>query len=129
MTVCIPVKGESKHSFAFKMVLSDQVVEAKVVDVLWTPSKDGYLKPRIRMEPVHICGVKIEYATAFNAAFVEKHCIALAIVRMVRSGDVIPYIMDVIVPSNEPKMPSEPYVEGILIDVLLKTNPQMRLYY
>ena len=34
-----------EYAFAFKMVLSEQVVEAKVLDVLWTPSKDGYLKP------------------------------------------------------------------------------------
>ena len=33
------------QSFAFKMVLSEQVVEAKVVDVLWTASKHGHLKP------------------------------------------------------------------------------------
>ena len=28
-----------KHAFAFKMVLSDQSAEAKVLDVLWTASK------------------------------------------------------------------------------------------
>ena len=55
------------------MVISDQVAEAKVVDVLWSPSKDGLLKPRIRIEPIHLGGVKIEYATAFNAGFVEQH--------------------------------------------------------
>ena len=36
-----------KHAFAFKMVLSDQVAEVKVLNVIWTPSKDGYLKPRV----------------------------------------------------------------------------------
>ena len=75
------------------MVLSDQVVEAKVVDVLWAPSKDGYLKPRVRIEPVVIGGARIEYATAFNGAFVENKIGIGAVVRMVRSGDVIPYIM------------------------------------
>ena len=35
------VEGNPDHSFAFKMVMSDQVTEAKVVDVLWKPSKDG----------------------------------------------------------------------------------------
>ena len=29
--------GNPEHAFAFKMVLSDQVAEAKVVDVIWTP--------------------------------------------------------------------------------------------
>ena len=36
-----------KHAFAFKMVLGDQVVESKVVNVIWSPSKDGYLKPKV----------------------------------------------------------------------------------
>ena len=62
-----------EHGFAFKMVLSDQVAEAKVLNVIWSPSKDGYLKPRIQIEPVVLGGAKIEYATAFNAAFVEDN--------------------------------------------------------
>ena len=32
------------HSFAFKMVISDQIAEVKVVDVIWQASKNGYLK-------------------------------------------------------------------------------------
>ena len=102
--------GNPDHAFAFKMVLSDQVVEAKVVDVLWTPSKDGYLKPRIRIEPVVIGGARIEYATAFNGAFVEENKIGIgAVIQMVRSGDVIPHIMDVVTPSTEAKMPDVEY--------------------
>ena len=51
------------YAFAFKMVHSDQGAEAKIIDVIWTPSKDGYLKPRIRIEPVVLGGARIEYAT------------------------------------------------------------------
>lgn len=115
-------KENPKYAFAFKMVLSDQVVEAKVVDVLWAPSKDGYLKPRVRIEPVTIGGARIEYATAFNGAFVEEKQIGVgAVVRMIRSGDVIPYIMEVITPASSAKMPDVPYVwNDTHIDVLLK---------
>ena len=42
-------KKNPEYAFAFKMVLSDQVAEAKVVDVLWTPSKDGYLKLEFKL--------------------------------------------------------------------------------
>ena len=116
-------KGNPEHAFAFKMVLSDQVVEAKVIDVLWTPSKDGYLKPRIRIEPVVIGGARIEYATAFNGAFVEENKIGVgAVVTMVRSGDVIPHIMNVITPASAAKMPDVKYkwndthIDIILVD-------------
>ena len=98
------------HAFAFKMVLSDQIAEAKVLNVLWSASKDGFLKPRIQIEPVVLGGAKIEYATAFNAAFVEENKIGIgALIKLVRSGDVIPHIMDVIEPAEKAKMPDVPY--------------------
>lgn len=102
--------GNPDHAFAFKMVLSDQVAEAKVLDVIWTPSKDGYLKPRVRIEPIQLAGVRIEYATGFNGKFIEENRIGLgAVITMIRSGDVIPYIQSVTVPAERPKMPTVPY--------------------
>ena len=39
----------------------------------------------------------IEYATAFNAKYVEENKLGIgSIVKLVRSGDVIPHIMEVI---------------------------------
>ena len=103
-------KKNPKHAFAFKMVLSDQKAEAKVLEVIWTPSKDGFLKPKVRIEPIDIGGVTIEYATAFNAAFVEKNKIGMgALVEMVRSGDVIPHILQVVTPARKAQMPTGNY--------------------
>ena len=116
--------GNPRHAFAFKMVLSDQVAEAKVVDVIWTASKDGYLKPRVRIEPIHIGGVTIEYATGFNGKFIEDNKIGVgAIITMIRSGDVIPYIKSVVVPASAGKMPDIPYDwTDTHVDVLLKNK-------
>ena len=97
-----------KHAFAFKMVLSDQMVESKVVDVIWTPSKSGYLKPRIQIQPVKIGGATITYATAHNADFIVKNKIGIgSVILLIRSGDVIPKVEKVIKPSEEPKLPDE----------------------
>ena len=116
--------GNPEHAFAFKMVLSDQVAEAKVVDVIWTPSKDGYLKPRVQIEPIHLGGVCIEYATGFNGSFIHDNKIGIgAVIELIRSGDVIPYIRKVIVPAQTPKMPSSsiPYKwNETHIDILLE---------
>ena len=111
-----------EHAFAFKMVLSDQVAEAKVLNVLWSPSKDGYLKPRIQIEPVVLGGAKIEYATAFNAAFVEENKLGIgSLVKLVRSGDVIPHIMEVIEPAEKAKMPDVSYIwNDTHIDIVLE---------
>ena len=114
--------GNPEHAFAFKMVLSDQVAEAKVVDVLWAPSKDGYLKPRVQIEPINLGGVQITYATGFNGAFINDNKIGIgAVVELIRSGDVIPYIRKVIVPADEAKMPNVPYKwNDTHIDVMLE---------
>ena len=127
-------KKNPKHAFAFKMVLSDQKAEAKVLEVIWTPSKDGFLKPKVRIEPIDIGGVTIEYATAFNAAFVEKNKIGMgALIEMVRSGDVIPHILKVITPARQAQMPTGNYkwnathVDIVLDDIKGNTNVQEKV--
>ena len=102
--------GNPEHAFAFKMVLSDQIAEAKVINVIWTPSKDGYLKPRVQIEPINLGGVRIEYATGFNGAFINDNKVGVgAVIELIRSGDVIPHIRKVIVPAEKGQMPTVPY--------------------
>lgn len=113
-----------EHAFAFKMALTEQSSEAIVTDVIWTPSKDGYMKPRVKISPVQLCGVTIEYATGFNANYIYENKIGVGtVIEIIRSGDVIPYINKVIKASAEPKMP-EPmsnYVwNDTKIDLVLK---------
>lgn len=114
--------GNPEHAFAFKMVLSDQIAEAKVVDVIWSPSKDGYLKPRVQIEPINLGGVTITYATGFNGAFINDNKIGVgAIIELIRSGDVIPYIRKVVVPAQQSKMPDIPYTwNDTHIDIMLE---------
>lgn len=114
--------GNPDHAFAFKMVLSDQVAEAKVVDVIWTASKDGYLKPRVQIEPINLGGVRIEYATGFNGAFIADNKVGIgAIIELIRSGDVIPHIRKVTTPAEQAKMPSVPFKwNDTHVDVMLQ---------
>jgi DNA ligase (NAD+) len=92
------------------MVLSDQQAEAKVVAVLWSPSKYGLLKPRVQIEPVRIGGVTIEFANGFDGRFIVNNRIGVgAIISLIRSGDVIPHIESVQVPALSPQMPTEAY--------------------
>jgi NAD-dependent DNA ligase len=113
--------GNPEHAFAFKMVLSEQMAEAKVVDVIWTPSKDGYLKPRVQIEPVILCGVKIEYATGFNAKFIQHNKIGVgAVIQLIRSGDVIPHIKQVIQPAAITLFPDVEYLwNETKVDIML----------
>ena len=111
------------YAFAFKMRMDDQMTEATVVDVIWTPSKSGYLKPRVRIEPITISGVRIEYATGFNGQFIRENKIGKgAVISLVRSGDVIPHICSVIRPCVDGGlMPTVPYIwTETGVDVVLK---------
>ena len=105
------ISGNPEYAFAFKMVISDQMAEAKVVDVIWSASKSGYLKPRVQIEPIKLGGVTIEYATGFNGKFIEDNKIGIgAVIQIIRSGDVIPYIKSITTPADKAKMPDVPYI-------------------
>lgn len=112
------------------MVLSDQIVEARVVDVIWEPSQQGYVKPKIKIKPVEIGGAKIEYATGHNAAFIFKNKINVgSIIQLIRSGDVIPKVHKVIVASSEGKAPPtemETVWNETKIDLILKDKAKIK---
>ena len=130
------ITGNPKHSFAFKMVLGDQIAESKVVDVIWSPSKDGYLKPKVQLQPVELGGAEIRFATLHNAEFVMKNKIGIgAVVQLIRSGDVIPKVQKVIKPAREGKMPDESYnyqwnathKDLVLVDAAQNSTVQMKI--
>ena len=104
------VNKNPEHSFAFKMVLSEQIAEAKVLDVIWNISKNGLLKPKIHIESIVLGGVTIKYASAHNASTVINQKLGIgAVVKIIRSGDVIPYIMETVIPAETIKMPDVEY--------------------
>jgi NAD-dependent DNA ligase len=104
--------GNPEYGFAFKTIYDEQMVEAKVVQVIWEESKDRYLKPRIEIEPVELVGTTVTYATAFNAKYIVDNKIGKgSILKIVKSGDVIPYILEVLKPSSsgKPDLPDREY--------------------
>ena len=116
-----PTTNNPKNAFAFKMVLADQMVESKVLGVEWNASKNGYLKPTIKVESISIGGVTIQRATGFNGKFIQDHGIGPgAVVLLIRSGDVIPHVKNVIVRVT-PQMPDVNYEwNSTGVDIVLK---------
>ena len=84
------------------------------------------MKPRVRIEPVNIGGVTIEYATGFNGNFVETNKIGIgAVVQLIRSGDVIPHIKGVTTPAEKAKMPDVEYSwTETHVDIILANKDQ-----
>ncbi len=102
--------GNPEYAFAFKMRLSGNMAETTVQEVEWNVSKWGQLKPRVKISPVSIGGVTITYATGFNAKYITENNIGPgAIIKVTRSGDVIPYIVEVVKPAEKPDMPDISY--------------------
>lgn len=100
-------QGNPEHVVAFKMNTLLDTADAEVVDVEWKQSKDGLLKPTVRIKPVTISGVVIERLTGFNGKYITDNVIGPgARVRVVRSGLVIPYINQVLSPAPAAAQPA-----------------------
>lgn len=95
---------DPKDAVAFKGDTPTEIV--KVIDVEWTASKDRRLIPVIVYEPVFLSGGTLNRATGSHANFVIDNKIGPgATIRIRRSGDVIPYVEEVLIPSDTPSLP------------------------
>ena len=87
------------HIFAYKC---DEVAVTKVISVIWNiTSKDGYLNPLVKYEPIKLLGNTYSYFYGHNARFiVEKSLGEGAIISVRINGDIIPGYDKTIVPAN-----------------------------
>lgn len=101
-------KDNPKYSVAFKK--NSEGITTKVLEVEWNPTKFGVLQPRVRIEMVVLDGDKVEFCSGKNANNILKNKIGPgALVEVVKSGGVIPEIIDVIKPGKETKPPFKNY--------------------
>lgn len=105
----IVVTDDMSHdSFKFKSVDSSSIVTTKCRAVHYEISKSGYQKPTVEINPVKLFGTIVTYATGFNAKYIVDNCIGPgAEIVITKSGNVIPYIIEVVSPatSGKPQLP------------------------
>jgi NAD-dependent DNA ligase len=129
-TYKLKVGENPKYSFAFKSLNMHRQVEVVVNDIEWNVSKDKYLKPIVKFNEIVLNGVKIKQATGFNADFIVKNKIGVGSrIVIIRSGDVIPHIKEVLSPSlnNKPLLPDVSFVwnkKDIILDDIKKNREQ-----
>lgn len=100
------VPGNPKYAAAFKSTGADAIATVKVLNVHWEESKHGYLKPRIEIPRTLLSGVHVQFATGFNAKYINDNGIGRgAVIKITRSGDVIPHVISV-EKKVKPKMPT-----------------------
>lgn len=94
------ISDNPKYAVAYKVNAKGKATI--IENVIWEPSMYGVLKPRIQFKTVVIDGDNVSFATAFNAKYVKDNHLRRGVeVKIVKSGDVIPYIAEVINPSGK----------------------------
>lgn len=119
-------KENPEYAVAFKMQLEDQIATTKVTNVEYNISKHGTLAPRIEYKPVMIKGDSHQYTTGFNLKYIVDNNIGIGTeLKIIKSGDVIPYIYEIVKHSKQPLMPpvaikwhwNETRVDAIVDDI------------
>lgn len=121
------------NSVAFKMMLEEQVRDTKVINIEWNISRYGRYVPVVIYEAVYIDGVRLHRATGHNAKHIRDWSMGKGTkIKIVRSGDVIPFIKEVDVNLDiEPIYPSSEYKwkweksDIVLVDI--ENNPQVHM--
>ena len=93
-----------------------------IIDIEWNISKDAYIIPTIILKPCIISGIEIKRVTGNNAKHVISNKLGPgAKVKIIRSGDVIPKIIDVIKPGNVKLPPGDWTWSSTKVDIILSS--------
>jgi DNA ligase (NAD+) len=85
-----------EHKFAFKSDTEDAAGETRVLRVEWNLTRTGIFFPRLIVSPLRLGGVTVNHASGKSADFIRDNGIGPgAVIRLRRSGDVIPDLMPV----------------------------------
>ena len=102
-------KNETKYRpDECKAVKTNQLIATtKLIDIAWEgPTKDGRLVPVAQLEPVNLGGAMISRAALHNLDFIEEKGIKYgSIVRILKSGDIIPKIIETVVTDDQADVP------------------------
>lgn len=93
------------YARAFKNPEWAEAKETTILEIIGDVSKQGYLKPVARLDPIELDGVTVSNVTLNNYKFVKDNNLGVgSVVKVKRSGGVIPKIVSVVKPTGF-KMP------------------------
>lgn len=94
------------ENIEFAIKWNEEGKETHVLDIKYQPSRLGKMTPVIYIEPLELSGATINKLSGFNTQFIIDSGIGIgSIIKVVRSGDVIPYITEVVTTSKDNKIP------------------------
>lgn len=123
--------GHTNHHHKWQIAYkkNEEYHNIRVTGLVWQTSKNGRLTPVVQLEPTKVSGVTISKATGHHAGNIQSQGIGPhAVVRVCRSGLVIPYIESVVerapvvwLPAGCPSCGAATELDG---DNLLCTNTE-----
>ena len=123
----LPKSGNPDYSIAFKINQQGEVTTVRKVE--WNVSKHGILKPKLVFDKIRLGSSDVERCTGFNGAYIFNNSIGPgAIIRVVLSGEIIPYVTDIVEQAKMPSMPNCGYKwNQTKVDcVILEDNDSLR---
>lgn len=106
-----PTEKNPEYTRAYKKVLETLSKITTVKRVVYKTSKEGFAKPVVEFQtPIEVDNVTVSRASGYNGKFIKENCIGPgAVVKVTRSGGVIPKIIEVITPADEPDLPDKKF--------------------
>lgn len=94
--------GNPQYAIAYKHPDFTATFATTVQDITWNISKAGAFKPVVNIDAVDTGDCLMENPTGYNAGWIADRAIGKeAVIKVTRSGGVIPKIIDVITPAPE----------------------------
>jgi len=94
--------GATSHHYRWQIAVKRKGETALTVvrEVVWQVGRTGKVTPVLMVEPVNVSGATIRRVTAHNAGLLEKKGLGPgAEIEIIRSGEVIPKVENVLVPA------------------------------
>jgi len=119
--------GNPKFAIAFKSSEFDESKETIILDIEDNISKNGSIIPVAILKTVNLGGANVSRVTLNNYSFLKELGVGIgSIVRVVRSGAVIPLIKEVVT-KKEFKMPDiDCYWDGVHLKTTHETDEQKK---
>ena len=90
--------GFEYTDIAYKFKAEEKLTTVK--EVKWSLSKNNIMVPVVHVEPVELSGAVVQKTSGFNYKYIMDNNIGPgAVIKLMRSGEVIPYITEVVKPS------------------------------
>jgi len=102
--------GATAHHYRWQIAVKTkgETAVTSVIDIIWQVGRTGNVTPVLEVLPVSLSGATIKRVTAHNAGKIRNEKIGPgAEIEIIRSGEVIPKLENVIHPSDRTELPDK----------------------